>query len=296
MHKESFSKGVIYTLISAAGIALTGLFGKLGAAEFSLDALIFWRYTAAFLLCMITLWISGRLYHVLSFSHLKLHVLRAFFVLGAQYSFYYYIQRDTLLNGLTLLSLGPLSIPLIEWVVTRHRIGKSTWIGLGISFLGMLLILQPGAGVFSVLSVMGILAGLCQGCSQVVFGLSVKNETPGMGILYLFFLCMLLSGIPYLYFGSSLESTTSSGIYPVLLIAILAVASMLSQFTRAAAYQHGTPARLSTFLYFSILLGGLSDWLIFHKAPNIFSLIGAVLIVMGGVLKIYLRSIILRKK
>lgn len=296
MHKESFSKGVIYTLISAAGIAFIGLFGKLGASEFSLDALIFWRYVVAFLLCVMTLWVSGRLYNVFSFTNPKLHFLRAFFVLGAQYSFYYYIQRDTLLNGLTLLSLGPLSIPLIEWVVTRRPIGKSTWVGLAVSFVGMLCILQPGAGIFSLLSVIGVLAGLSQGCSQVVFGLSVKSERTEISILYLFFLCMIVSFIPYLYFGSSVELTESHSMYAIMLIAVLGVASMLSQLTRAAAYKHGTPTRLSTFLYFSILLGGLSDWLIFHKAPNALSILGAVLIIMGGVLKIYLRSIIIKSK
>jgi drug/metabolite transporter (DMT)-like permease len=76
-----------------------------------------------------------------------------------------------------------------------------------------------------------------------------------------------------------------------LLIAALGGASILSQLTRAAAYKRGTPTGLSPFLYFSILLGGLFDWLVFDRPPNGLSLLGALLIIFGGVLKLYMRSL-----
>ncbi|HSX38513.1 MAG TPA: DMT family transporter [Chlamydiales bacterium] len=294
MHKKSFHAGVIYTLISASGIALTGLFGKLGASEFSLEALIFWRYLAAFFLCLLTLWLIGKLHHVFHFGNLKLHFLRAFFVLSAQYSFYYYIQRETLMNGLVLFSLGPLSIPFIARVVTGHPIGKSTWIGLIISFVGVVCILQPNGGIFSLLSLIGVLAGLSQGCSQVVFGLTSETERTELSTLYLFFLCAFLSLIPYLLFEPRSEIDSTS--YATGLIVLLGLASVLSQLMRAAAYKHGTPTRLSTFLYFSILLGIVFDWLVFDNQPDALSLFGAFLVITGGMLKVYLRSIILKNK
>jgi drug/metabolite transporter (DMT)-like permease len=296
MHKESFATGVVFTLLSATGIALVGLFGKLGGSEFSLQGLIFWRYLAAFCLCALGLWIWGKLHPIFSFKNPTLHFLRAFFVLAGQYSFYYYVQRNTLLDGLVLLSLGPLSIPVIEWIVTRNRIGQSTWVGLIISFIGMLCILQPGGEIFSLMSLIGVLAGVCQGCSQVVFGISGKSERAELSTLYTFFLCMVLSLLPFLFMGSSSEPKPQDGFYAILLILALGIASVMSQLTRGMAYKHGTPSRLATFLYFSILLGGLFDWLVFDKAPNGLSIIGALLVIAGGVSKIYLRSIILKKK
>jgi drug/metabolite transporter (DMT)-like permease len=292
MKKESFAAGVSYMLLSATGLSLVGLFGKLGIPLFSLEAIIFWRYVSGVVLCLGFLWLTGRLNGLLSFRNPKLQLLRAVFVLGAQYSFYYYIQKDTLLNGMVLLSLGPLFIPLIEWMVFRSPIGKSTWVGLIVSFIGMLCVLQPSAGIFSLLGLIGMLAGLCQGCSQVVFGLSAKNERTDLSVLYTFVLCLILSFIPYLFTGDVKE--TASPLFLVWIVLGMGAASVLNQLARAWAYQHGTPSRLSTFLYFSILLGGLFDWLIFHHPPNALSVIGAALVIAGGVLKIYLRSLILR--
>ncbi|MGB7978894.1 MAG: DMT family transporter [Chlamydiales bacterium] len=296
MQQQSFATGVVFTLLSATGIALVGLLGKLGAAEFSLEALIFWRYVAAFILCTLFLWVTRKLYDILPLGSPKIHFLRAFFVLGAQYSFYYYIQKNTLMNGLVLLSLGPLFIPFIEWCVSRHPIGKSTWVGLVISFAGMLCILQPDAGILSTLSFIGLFAGFCQGCSQVVFGLSSHTERTELSTLYMFFLCMVFSLLPYLCFETSSPHAIPNNPVLASLIIALGVASVLNQLARATAYQHGTPSRLATFLYFSILLGGLLDWLVFDKAPNGLSLLGAFLVIGGGAAKIYLRTIILRKK
>ncbi len=296
MRKESFSVGVSFTLVSAFGISLVGLFGKLGGMEFSLESLIFWRFFAAFFICLVALWSVGSLNHPLLFENIKLHFIRAFFVLGAQYSFYYYIQKDTLLNGVVLLSLGPIFIPIIEFIVTRNPIGKSTWIGLVISFLGMLCILQPDAGLFSLLSLIGALAGLFQGCSQVVFGLSSKSEKTELSTLYMFFLCMILSLFPCLLSKTSFEPTQLKNATQIFIVFGLGAASVLNQLARAAAYQHGTPSRLATFLYFSIICAAILDWLVFDKAPNAISILGAILVITGGALKIYLRSVFLKKR
>lgn len=296
MHKQSFHSGVVYTLLSAFGMALIGLFGKLGASMFSLGALIFWRFLAAFLICLLALGVMRKWRSVFSIGRWKLHLMRAVFVLGAQYSFYYYVQRGSLMNGLALLSLGPLTIPFIEKLLTGHAIGKSTWVSLVVSFIGVLCILQPSGGVFSVLSLVGVLAGLSQGCSQVVLGLSNKTERVEQSLLSLFFICLLLSLIPYFIFDFPAKMQIQHHGYAVGIILFLGLASVLNQFARSIAYKHGTPARLSSFLYFAILLGLLFDWLFFNQRPGALSLFGAFLVIVGGVLKVYLRSIILKRK
>jgi drug/metabolite transporter (DMT)-like permease len=296
MKRESFAIGVTFTILSALGVALVGLLGKLGGQDWSLEALIFWRYVAASVMCTLVLWFFKKLQHVFSSGSMKLHLLRASFVLIAQYSFYYYIQTNPLLNGLVLLSLGPLFIPLIGWLVNREEIGKSTWIGLAVSFLGMLLVLQPDSRIFSFVSLIGVLSGISQGCSQIVFAMSSRGEKPEQSILNMLLLCAGFSLIPYLI--GKAPHTTNTFYAPVAIALILgmAAATMLNQFARVTAYKHATPSRLSTFMYFSILLGGIFDWLIFDEAPNTLSIIGALLVIIGGVLKIFFRWHFLRKK
>lgn len=239
--------------------------------------------------------VHGTAKGALSPTNFKMHLLRAFFVLTAQYCFYYYLHLNTLLNAVVLLNLGPLFIPIIEWGILRHKVGKSTWIGIVVSFIGMLCVIQPDKGIFSLISLIGILAGVSQGASQVVMGINSKTERSDLSVLYLFFICMTISAVPYLFIhGTWLEHTSAKeGMF---LVFFLAVASIANQLCRAMAYQHGTPSMLSSFLYFSVLVAGIVDWAVFDTIPNFLSAVGACLVVLGGVLKIYIRAVILGKK
>lgn len=284
-------------MLSAAGMSLVGLFGKFGIQDLTLSALMFWRYVVTSSLLFLSLLFLGRLEGFFDFRHFKIQLLRTFFVLLSQYCFFYYLIQNNLLNAAALLNTGPVFIAVIEWGILRKKVGRSSWIGALIAFIGALFILQPDAGVFSLTSLIGLLSGMSQGASQVVFGLhSEKEEKPHIGVMHLFSLCTLLSLIPFLFFHTEMESGRSFSSWDAALILALGAASVVNQIFRAEAYAHGTPSRLSPYLYFAVLLGGVYDWAIFGEAPNALAVLGAALIVFGGLLKMYLRSKILKNQ
>ncbi len=297
MKKESFSEGVLFMLLSATGLALTGLLGKFGLNYMDLTALVFWRYLISFLLCILFMCSFGLFNEGFRVRDVKMHILRAFFVLTSQYCYYFYLDKNTLLNALVLLNTGPLFIPVIERVILKQRVGVSTWVSLAISFVGVLFVLQPDADLFIKMSWIGLLSGVAQGASQIVFGINSKTERSDLGVLYLFLFCVFFSFIPYLFWGRmEVPREINSSLMIYWLLAGLGVASILNQLFRAMAYQHATPSKLSSFMYVSVLLAGLWDWFFFKNIPNTFSIIGAVLVVIGGLSKIYLRSYILSRK
>src|SRR5216684_3756946 len=110
---QSFATGVLWMLLSATGMAFVGLFAELGFTQMSLTAMVFWRFVAAFIMCFFWMLVLGRLQHF-RFEHIKMNFLRSFFLCTSQYSFFYYIEHDTLLNGIVLLNTGPLFIPFVE--------------------------------------------------------------------------------------------------------------------------------------------------------------------------------------
>jgi drug/metabolite transporter (DMT)-like permease len=296
MDKHSFSKGVIYMLISSVGLSLTGLLGKISTEDISLTGLVFFRFLSAFIFCLMLYGFLGKLKWRHRDWHIKSNLLRAFFVLGAQYSFYYYIQKDTLLNGMALLNTGPLFIPLIEKIFLGNRIGKSTWISIVVSFVGVMLILQPSAGIFSVVSLVGFCSGIFQAGSQVIFGLNSKGENVEFSVMVLFALCAIASFPFYLTLDNVWQQPAVSTTVIVLLFAGLGIASIINQLARAEAYKYSTPARLASFLYFSVVLAGLYDWIVFHSPPNLLSCAGALLVILGRILKIVLRRRFIRQK
>jgi len=287
MKKQSYHTGVLFMLLSGVTMSLIGLFGKLGSGYFSLTSLIFWRFLAAFIMSLTLVWTLNGLRRGNLRVQWKMHLLRAGFVLVAQYSFYYYISRGSLLNGTVLWSTGPLFIPIIEWLVLRKPIPVFVWSSLIVSFFGVVCILQPNEGIFSKLSAIGLLAGVCQGGSQVVFGINIKEERADLGILYLMFLSATLSFIPFLI-GETISVGETGGLWvSVLLVLALGATTVLNQMSRSVAYQHGSPSKLAVFLYISVIIAGFWDWLVFGRVPNLLSVIGVALVIFGAVQKVY---------
>lgn len=292
---QSFATGVIWMLLSATGMAFIGLFAELGFGQMSLTAMVFWRFVTAFILCfLLVLWL-GRLQHV-RIAHIKMNFLRSFFLCASQYSFFYYIEHDTLLNGIVLLNTGPLFIPFVEKKLFGNTIGVSSWVGLIVSFVGVLCVLQPKAGLISLLSLVGLLAGLSQAISQVLFGMNTHQENRELDILSLTGFMVLLSFLPYLLINEPTLSPTANWLWVIGIVLALGAATVLNQLARGVAYQHGTPSRLSPFLYFSVIVAAILDWAVFRIIPNALSIFGAGLVVLGGVLKIYIRYKILQKQ
>ena len=285
-------------LLSATAMSLIGLFGKLGVVDFSITALIFWRFVLSSLLLFLSLLCLGQLEGLFDFRHFKMQAARSFFVLSAQYCFFYYMTQNTLLNASALLNTGPIFISLIEWGIFRKKVGVSSWVGALVSFLGALLILQPDAGIFSLISIIGLLSGVGQGASQVLFGMQKeRGETkPAISVLQIFLVCTLISFFPFLIFQEEMVAGKIFGLADFGIVVALGVTSILNQLFRAEAYYHGTPSRLSSYLYFTVILSAVLDWTVFGNPPNWISIVGAGLIILGGVLKIYLRNRILRKK
>jgi drug/metabolite transporter (DMT)-like permease len=293
---DSFAAGATYTLFSAVALSLSGLLGKIGGEQFSFFALVFWRFFSAFLLCLFLLASLGRLKVSAGASNFKMNFFRSFLTLGSQGSFYYYIQTNSLFNGMTLLNTGPLFIPVIEWAILRKHVGKSSWIAVIVCFLGVLCILQPDRTIFSYASLIGLSSGLFQGASQTLFDVTSKEERFDLGILILMFFCAAISFIPYLFSDATWEMGKGFSRSTLWLVLFLGIVSLLNQFTRAAAYRKATPSRVSPFLYFSVPFAGLFDWFMFGTLPNLLSVIGMILVIGGGLLKIYLRRKILEKK
>lgn len=289
--KHSFVHGTIYMILSAASLSLAYLFVKMSSAEVPFFFLVFLRFLIPFLIVALIFIIRRRSIKTVS---LRRHFVRTLFVLTAQYSVFYYISKDTLLNATVLLNTSPLFIPLIEWLILKYKIPKSTWISMAISAVGVLLILQPGISLFSLLSFVGLLAGFSQACSQVVFGLSAKKEPPDIPLFYLFGIGSVLSFFPLLSEKTSLQVTWNPNL--ITFVLLLSFASMMNQYFRAKAYSHRKPSTLSTFLYLSVLISGLLDWFVFHEPPDTLSIVGAILVIMGGISKIVLRYYFLKKQ
>lgn len=285
-------------LLSALCLSLGFLFIKFGSHDYPFFWLVFVRYFVG-LLCLTGIFLYKKiLIHTLKTRYLRIHILRGLVITSSQYCLFYYLSKSTLLNATVLMNTAPFFIPLIEYFVLGHRIGKSTIISLLVAGTGLLLILKPGGNLFEWISLYGLATGFLWAISQTIYGFTIRKEKIETSIYYVFLLGAIIS-IPALFiFPVPFNTLPREAFHAqgIVILLLLGLFTLLNQYFRGTAYGFGKPTTLTTFLYASIVISGVFDWIFFRSTPDLLTIIGSFLVILGGTLKIYLRYLFLKRK
>ena len=186
-------------LMSSVMLSFFTLFAKFGTQSISYFFLTFLRFGVPLAILFPYLLTKCNFKEIFGTSNLKLQMLRAGCILLYQYSIFYYLTRNTLLNTTVLQNSAPLLIPILERLFFKHPIKLRTVISIVISFFGVLCILQPDREIWETMSIAALLAPLGQAGSQVLYSHQAKRENQNVNLFYLFFLSTLFSGIVFLF-------------------------------------------------------------------------------------------------
>jgi drug/metabolite transporter (DMT)-like permease len=282
--KRRLEEGIILILISAASLSIYSFFVKLGLKEVSVLSITFLRFFLPLLLGLPFFWWNGTLKELWPLNNIKLQFLRSLSVVATQFFMIYYLTQATLVDANMLWCTGPIFIPIISRLFYGHQIHKMTWISIGISFLGVILVLKPDQGIFDPFSIFGLLSGIGMAISQLLYGINIEKGRVGENLFYLSFFCSLLTLIPFLIW-EEISFDLKPDMLTIVAITAFSVASLINQLFRGLAYTRASPVLLTPFLYFSVLLSGILDWTFYHKAPDIWAYIGFLLVLLGTGLK-----------
>ncbi|HEV3269525.1 MAG TPA: DMT family transporter [Candidatus Rhabdochlamydia sp.] len=287
---QNFMKGVAYILLSTIGISLFGLFSKFGLDDTPFFLITFLRFAIPFILLLPFSLAKYSVVQLWKATNWRIQWLRSGCVLVYQYSFFYFLNQQSLLDAAILQNTSPLFILIFESLFHRQRLNMITLFSIAISFIGVLCILQPDLGVISRISLVGFLIPVALAGSQVIYSHQVHHIPQQSTLFFLFFLCSIFTGVLYLFSGELFQVSnyghTSSFVHLWILLG-MGVTSIFNQSFRGFAYRYARPSILAPFSYVALLFSGLFDWLIFNRLPNLWSGLGLALIIIGSVIQFY---------
>jgi drug/metabolite transporter (DMT)-like permease len=209
-----------------------------------------------------------------------LHALRAVMGTGCWYSLFVAINQIPLANATLLTYSAPLWMPLIAWAVNRQRVAGATWLGAGVGFLGVLLVLQPQGRSLSG----GELYALAGALFLATAMMSVRwlgATEPTIRVLFYYFLFSTLLSVPV----AAIDWQPVPGrAWPWLLG--LGVAQLLSQALIVVAYRYASAEKVGPFIYSVIVFTALIDWLVWHHPPTLTMYLGMLLVIGGGLVAV----------
>jgi drug/metabolite transporter (DMT)-like permease len=265
-------------LLFVAGVSLFGVMDGLGkflAADFPLPQLIWARSAFAIPIILATTAPGGWL-RLLRCERPLLQAARGFLPLLASATVLMGLRFLPLADATAITFAAPLFVVALSAPILRERVGTTAWIGVGLGFLGVLIVARPGAGSIVWAALLPLATAFLFGLYQVLTRLASRSDPPGTTLAWTIITGFVLT-TPLLPLGWANGSLTSW-----LLLILSGLLFGAGQLLLIRALAAAPAAILTPFTYTQIVAAVLFGMLVLGELPDLWALAGTALIILAG--------------
>lgn len=268
--------GFVFAFFAAFAYSTMALMAKL-ATEVSPSTMIFFRN----FICMMIFFPAMLKNKNFKVNNKPLVILRAFVGFCTLSCFYYAAKRLKLVDSVLLINTAPLFIPLVIMIWDRVKIPKGRVLAIVVGFAGILFILKPSFNFFNFAGLIGLGAGIFMSLSMVTLRKLSKTESTETILFYFFLGTVILGFFPMIFTWKTFEN-------PMMWLYLVntGVLGLIFQYLNTKAYTYTTPTRVSVISYLSIVISGIYGWVFCGNIPDMSSVFGIALVVIGGIIVI----------
>lgn len=210
------------------------------------------------------------------------HFLRTLFAIGAMYGFFYGLARMPLVNALTLGYTAPLIMTVLASVFLDETIGWRRWTAVIVGFAGVLLILRPGSGEFSLAAAAVLIAAFCYAC-QAITARRLSGTESTLALSFYVVVGPLVVACAVV----DTDTWLSPDLAGWTLMCAAAVASIIAWVGFVNGYRAVSPATLAPLEYIALVGGAVAGFLFWDEVPDHWVIAGAMIIIGSGVFVVY---------
>jgi drug/metabolite transporter (DMT)-like permease len=224
-----------------------------------------------------------------------LHLSRGSLAVLSFTSYYLALAALPLADVVALYFAAPLFLTALSRVILREPVGGRRWGALIVGFLGVLVVLRPGAAVFEPAALLAVMAALCYGGSQTItreLGRTDGAATIALASTLLYLAVCTAGGLlagrqdQASDLHPSLAFLVRAWIWPgardLVLMLLCGVTSGVGAYCLAQAYRAAPANTVAPFEYVMIVWAVLWGYLFWGNAPGPSTLVGVSMTVGAG--------------
>ena len=245
-------------------------------ASYPTTQIMFFRCAVAMVPILTILYLRGG-WQLLKTRQKSLHLLRSVLGISAMGFAFYAFARMPLAEAVSILHTGPLFMTALSVLILREVVGIRRWTAVILGFIGMLIVVDPGAGMGESGSLYMLIAAFLIGCTTIIIRYLGRIDDPVCITFY-----FTLTGIVASSIGILWQGWTAPPLPDLLLLSAVGVLGGLAQYLMTLSYRHVAIAVVSPLKYLTIVYGGLIAYLVWGEIPDLQSVLGISLIVATG--------------
>lgn len=277
--------GIVLTLLAFSFTSLGDVATKALTEQYNVFAVGYYLnlFTICFLIPVVLF--NGGFKKAFETETFKFHALRSLFMTGIFISIIYALSQLSLAKTYTIVYTTPFILNILALIILKEKISSLRWFTIALAFLGVLIALRPGLVPFNIGSLAAFGTAFFLACATItVKFISAKDH-------WLTYICYpmaiqtpILAALTYGQ-GAPLLPTPDFDSYKFLILGGFAFVIGLSLLPQAI--KRADASIFGALIYVSFPWGVLYGYFIFGDTVDLWTLLGAVIIIASGIFLIY---------
>lgn len=266
-------KGALWMLGSLLSLAMMAIGGRELSGELTTVQILFWRSLVSIVLIAALLTRAG--WGQVRTGAVRIHAIRSLTHFAAQFCWFFAIAVIPLVEVFALEFTSPIWVAAMAGVFLGERLTASRVLAVVFGFVGVMVILQPGGGSFSIGSLAALGAAVGYATTHVTTRLLAQRDTPLCVLFYMTAIQMPLGFLAALTDWRWPDSST------VPWIVALGLASMSAHYTLTRAMQLVEAMVAGPMGFLRLPLIAAVGYVFYGESLELTVVVGALLICSG---------------
>ena len=267
-------RGILFMLLGTALFTFNDALGKWMVASVAVGQLLFIRSAAALAILLPMVHRAGWR-QVFLLEQPGRHAIRLALIVAEVACFYLAVRHLPLADVMAVSQATPLIVTVLAIPLLGETVGWRRGIAVAVGFGGVLLVLQPQAGVFTAPALIALAGSLAY--ALMMIATRKLRSTGALSLIVYHTLAVGAAGLLTLPWGWS-----PVGMLEIAYLALIGVVATLAHMSMNQALRLAPAAVVVPYTYTSLLWAILLGWLFFADLPTMPMLAGAGIIVASG--------------
>lgn len=282
LHKDHPALGMACAIGAFFMFAVMNVFAKKLAEHHSVIEIAFFRNVIALLPMLFVVYAMGRRDILTIRSNPRGIVIRSVIGTLSLATTFAAFAAMPMAETTAFLFTASLIIPILGFFFLKERVGKYRWSAVLIGFMGVIVMLRPGAGDVNLHGVvLALSAATMHATLQTILRALGKTEKPETVTFYFMLIGAAVSMIPM----PIVFTMPSWGETPYILG--VGITGALAQFLLSLAYKNAEVSTVTVFNYSGIIWATLFGWMFWNEWPDTAIFIGGAIVIASNIFIIF---------
>lgn len=267
-------KGILLLLLAVATFSSMDAIAKSLVSTYPAAQVIWVRFVGQLLAVAVIL--RHRLPAQVRTSFPVIHFFRSAFQFGATTFFFLSLTHIGLTEATAIADINPMLITLGAALFLGEKLTRARVIGVLVSALGAMIVIRPGAGVFTPGAVFPLLCALSYAASALLTRFVGTRESPWASMFYAAVFGTIVAGaaMPFVW-----VSVATGDLWRFVLVGCLGT---VAQMALIRAFSVAEAAAIAPYSYCGILFASSYSLIFFGVFPDWITIVGVLVIVGSG--------------